>query len=432
MSTLGFAAPRPPSRDIDVRVPGDKSISHRALMCAAMADGTSTIQGLNQGADVGATRAVLAAVGVVCEDIDARAVSVRGAAALVDPSGVLDCGNSGSTMRMVAGVLAGRIDAVLDGDASLRKRPMERVARPLREMGADVTTDDGRPPVILRRTSAPLIGRRFALEVASAQVKSALLFAGLRAQGQTIVVEPAQTRDHTERMLAAMGAAIERRGLEVGVRPSTLHPLSRYAVPADFSSAFFFIAAAAASPGSLLRVRGVGVNPTRTAALDILSAMGARVRMEDERSEWGEPFADVVVEGGPPLHGVDIPPAAVPNLIDEVPALCALAAAAEGTTRIRGARELRAKESDRIATTAALARSFGATVEEYDDGLVVRGTRASIQAQRIDTSGDHRIGMAAALLGVLTKTAVTIDDAACIETSFPDFARVWRSAFIAG
>ena len=428
MHSLAFEAPSKPPAAVEVRVPGDKSISHRALLCAAVAGGTSTIAGLNQGADVASTRSVLEAVGVAIRRRDDGSIEVRGTETFTEPSSVLDCGNSGSTMRMLAGLLAGKVEAAFDGDESLRRRPMERVAAPLRAMGATVTTRDGKPPLGLhgRRT---LEGKRFELEVASAQVKTALLFAGLCASGDTTVVEPAQTRDHTERMLSAMGAAIERRGLQTTIRRSRLRAFDRFDVPGDFSSAFFFVVAAAATPGARVRIKDVGVNPTRTAALDVVRAMGADVRLTGLRETGGEPVADIEIEGGRPLNGIAISPLLVPNLIDEVPALCALATCAHGTTLIRGASELRAKESDRIATTAALCRAFGAEVEEHDDGLAVRGPRRAISAPRVNTAGDHRIGMSAAVLALLARAPVTIEDGACIETSFPGFDAVWRAAF---
>ena len=432
MAELTLGAPRRAPANADLDVPGDKSISHRALMCAAIADGTSTISGLNGGADVASTWAILSAIGVPMTRGEQGVVEVRGVDAFADPAHILDCGNSGSTMRMLAGLLAGRINAAFDGDASLRRRPMERVATPLRAMGADVQTNNGVAPLVLHRADAPLQGRRFALEIASAQLKSALLFAGLHADGVTSVVEPAQTRDHTERMLAAMGASIDCDGATIAVRRSRLRPLSDFTVPGDFSSAFFFIAAAAALPGARIRIRSVGVNPTRTAALDVLRSRGARVRLAGERMAGGEPVADVEVQCETPLRGVSVDEAVVANLIDEVPALCAVASVARGTTLIRGAAELRTKESDRIATTAALLRSFGATVDEYGDGLAVHGPRDDRIADRVLTQGDHRIGMSGALLALFAGSPIRIDDGAAIETSFPRFARIWNQTFLEG
>ena len=426
VSSISLPAPRPHSSS--VRVPGDKSISHRAVLCASIADGESFIEGSNAGADVGATIAALRALGVAVDGDASRGLRVRGTTSFRTPDGVLDCGNSGSTMRMLAGLIAGRVDATLDGDASLRRRPMERVAEPLRAMGADVRTTDGRPPLIVRTDPAPLRGTLLRMPVASAQVKTAVLIAGLRAEGPTVVVEPARTRDHTERMLQAMGADIDVNGTTIAVRPSPLRPLASYRVPGDFSAAFFFMAGAALVSGSQVEVRGVGLNPTRTAALDVLLAMGADVDIANAREADGEPVGDVFVRGGRALTTATIAASHVPNLIDEIPALCALAAAAGVDFEIHGAGELRTKESDRIATTVRLLRAFGARAEELDDGLRVSPGEL-IAPARVGTESDHRIGMSAAILALGAGAPIAIDDADCIDTSFPGFADAWCSAF---
>jgi 3-phosphoshikimate 1-carboxyvinyltransferase len=428
MSSIVVSPPNASVAAVDL--PGDKSISHRAVMCASIARGRSIILDANRGADVRATKDVLRAVGVPIADVDDRTLHIDGVDAFHDPEGALDCGNSGSTMRMLVGLLAGRVRAVLDGDASLRKRPMQRVAEPLAQMGADISTSpSGSPPLTLRRATKPLRGAQIDLRIASAQVKTAILFAGLDAIGETTVLEPMPTRDHTERMLRAMGADVVIDGTCVTIRRSRLRPLASLRVPGDFSAAFFFIAGAAALPGARVVVRRVGVNPTRTAALDVIRRMGADVRLSNEGVESGEPVADVEVRGGAPLRGVDVPLDVVPNLIDEIPALCALAAAADGEFSVRGASELRAKESDRIHTTALLLRSFGVAAEEFDDGLAIRGGRPLSAPERVRTSGDHRIGMSAAVLAVAARTGVQIDDADCIATSFPDFEASWRGVF---
>jgi 3-phosphoshikimate 1-carboxyvinyltransferase len=428
MNRIVIPAPRAAQATVDV--PGDKSISHRALMCASIARGTSTIVNANLGEDVKSTRRALRALGVSIEVVGGGAIRVAGVDAFADPRAVIDCGNSGTTMRMLAGLIAGSVNAVLDGDESLRRRPMERVAQPLREMGADVTTGaDGHPPLSVRRVDAPLRGRRFDMSIASAQVKSAILFSGLRASGETTVVEPLLTRDHTERMFRAMGADIDVHGLDVTVRPSRLEAVAQWEIPGDFSAAFFFVAGAALAAGANVTIRNVGVNPSRTAALDVVTRMGADVRLANRRDVCGEPVADITVHGRAGLRAVEIPPGSVPNLIDEVPALCALAAAANGEFVVRGAADLRTKESDRIATTAALLRAFGADVEETPDGLVVRGGRPLRAPERVSTHGDHRIGMSAALLALAAGAPIEIDDAGCIATSFPGFEVVWRSAF---
>lgn len=397
-------------------------------MCASIAGGESFITGANAGADLCSTIEALRAVGVSIDGDFQRGMRVRGTPTLRAPASALDCGNSGSTMRMLAGLLAGRVDATLDGDASLRRRPMERVAEPLRAMDADIRATGGRPPLILRASSRPLRGAMITLPLASAQVKSALLFAGLGAHGPTVITEPAQTRDHTERMLRAMGARLEVKDLNVALEPSTLKPLVDYRVPGDFSAAFFFMAGAATLPGSHVRISDVGLNPTRTAALEILHAMDADIDVLDVRELQGEPRGDVVVRGGTTLRTPTIDAAHVPNLIDEVPALCAVAAASNIDFEIRGASDLRTKESDRIATTVRLLRAFGARAEELPDGIQIKASRLTAP-DRIGTEGDHRIGMSAAILALGARAPITIEEADCIDTSFPGFAGTWRAAF---
>jgi len=398
-------------------------------MCASIADAESFIIGANAGADVRATIDALRALGVSIEGDISSGLRVLGVRDFRAPLSALDCGNSGSTMRMLAGLIAGRVDATLDGDASLRRRPMERVAEPLRMMGADVQTTEGRPPLMLRASTQPLRGAAITLPVASAQVKSAVLFAALRAQGPTVVTEPAQTRDHTERMLRSMGASLDVNGQSVAVHSSSLKPLADYRVPGDFSAAFFFIAGAAALPGSHVRLTDVGLNPTRTAALDVLQTMGANIEILDKREVYGEPIGDIVVRGGRDLHTAPIGAAQISNLIDEIPALCALAASAGLDFEVRNASELRTKESDRIATTVRLLRAFGVSAEELADGISIT-SRGELQApERIPTEGDHRIGMSAAILALAARAPIRIDDADCIDTSFPGFADAWRSSF---
>jgi 3-phosphoshikimate 1-carboxyvinyltransferase len=424
-----IAIPPPRAREATVDVPGDKSISHRALMCATIANGESTILNANLGEDVMSTLEALRALGAPIKVVDG-AIRMRGLEEFADPRAVLDCGNSGSTMRMLSGLIAGRVNATLDGDESLRRRPMRRVAEPLRQMNADISTsDDGRPPLTIRRVESRLQGRTIAMDVASAQVKTAILFAGLRAVGETAIVESVQTRDHTERMLAEMGADIVIRRASTTIRASQLFAISELTIPGDFSAAFFFIAAAAVLPASRLVVRNVGVNPTRTAALDTMVGMGARIEVTNERVLSGEPIADIVVTGGAPLSASPVRADDIPNLIDEIPALCALAAFAAGDFAIRDAAELRAKESDRIATTVALLRSFGVAVDELPDGIVVHGGRPVSPPSSVDSHGDHRIGMSAAILAAGAGSPIEIENSDCIATSFPDFEKTWRSAF---
>ena len=424
-----IALPPPHARNATVDLPGDKSISHRALMCGSIALGESTIRNANRGADVMSTLEALRALGVPI-DTAGDAIRILGVEAFADPRVPIDCGNSGSTMRMLTGLIAGRVDATLDGDESLRRRPMRRVAEPLRQMNADVSTSDGGlPPLTVRRVDAPLQGRQISMDVASAQVKTAILFAGLRAAGETSVFERYETRDHTERMLSEMGADITIRRGWTTVRPSRLRAVSELIVPGDFSAAFFFITAAAVLPESRMVVRNVGLNPTRTAALDVVIRMGAAVDVTNERVLNGEPIADIVVTGGSPLTARPVREETVANLIDEIPALCALAASASGDFSIRGAGELRSKESDRVATTVGLLRSFGIAVDEHDDGITVHGGRPLSPPARVDSHGDHRIGMSAAVLAAGAGASIEIDDSDCIATSFPGFEQTWRSAF---
>lgn len=398
-------------------------------MLAAIAKGRTHIVDPNGGEDVAATISALRSLGVRMR-ATRDGYQVSGCANLSDPARAIDCGNSGTTMRLLMGMLAGRVDVVLDGDASLRRRPMARVADPLNAMGAAITTARaGRPPVRVRRRARQLIPLRYALPIASAQVKSALLLAALRAAGPSTITSPKLTRDHTERMMRAMGAKLRLRGTTIRIAPSTLTAAGRVRVPGDFSAAIYLICAAAALPGSRLRLRCVGVNPTRIAALKVLRRMGARIEI-DARSTWsGEPVADISVAGGAPLRGVTIPARDVPILVDEIPALCALACVARGTFSVRGAAELRVKESNRIRTTVDLLRSFGADARALPDGIVVRGGSPLRAPVSVSTCGDHRIGLAAAILAAAVQTKLKIENGECIATSFPGFAATWRAAF---
>ncbi len=410
-------------------MPGDKSISHRVLMFAGVAAGTTHVRGVNRGDDVAATIGALRVLGIDVAD-DGSTVAVEGARELRDPSATIDCGNSGSTMRVLAGLLAGRVNAVLDGDESLRRRPMERVAAPLRAMGADVrTSPGGHAPLTFSRAASHLHGITFALQSASAQVKTAIMLAALRARGPTTISSPRQSRDHSELMLGEMSAALAIDGLRVRVQPSSLHALEDYEVPGDVSSAAYFIAAATCLQGSRISVLGVGINPTRTAALDVMRDMGAHISIRGLRVMHGEPVADIEVSSAAPLRNVELDPARIPNFIDEIPLLCALAATAQGAFVVRGAEELRGKESDRIASTVELLRAFGVAVTELPDGIAVRGGRPLRPPERIATGGDHRIGMTAAVLAAAANAPIIIDDAACIGTSFPGFAESWHAAY---
>lgn len=405
-----------------LRVPGDKSISHRALLLGALADGTTRVTGLQVGEDVRSTAAVLRVLGVpvpeVGPDLTIPGVGRRG---LRPPTGALPCGNSGTTARLVAGLVAAQpFAATFTGDASLSRRPMKRVARPLEAMGATVDFGGGRGeglPMTVR--GAPLRSVEWVSEVASAQVKSAVLLAGLCAGVPVAVREPAPSRDHTERLLQAMGAVIARRGPTVRLEPpARLAPLD-LAVPADPSSAACFVALAALARGGDLVLPDVCLNRTRTGFLEALRAMGADVAREDERLAGGEPVGTLVARPAP-LRGTTVRGADIPSMIDELPLLACVAARAEGETVIRDAAELRGKESDRIAAVVANLRAVGVEAEELPDGLRVVGTDAPL-AGAVATHGDHRLAMAFGVLGAATGGGLVIDDPACVAVSYPGF-----------
>jgi len=404
----------------NVRVPGDKSVSHRALMLAAIADGESRISGFLEGEDTRATAAVLAQLGVRIETPSAgeRVVHGVGLHGLRGSSQSLDCGNAGTGMRLLTGLLAGQaFDSTLIGDASLSKRPMRRVTDPLALMGALIDTRDGLPPLRVHG-GQPLHGIRYELPVASAQVKSALLLAGLYGTGETEIIEPHPTRDYTERMLAAFGWPIAfepgRAKLDGG---HALHATD-VNVPADFSSAAFFLVAACIVPGSALHLPAVGLNPRRTGLLHALRLMGADITIEHERESGGEPVGDLLVRHAP-LHGVELPESLVPDMIDEFPALFIAASVASGRTVIRGAAELRVKESDRIATMATGLRTLGAAIEETPDGAIIQGGK--LGGGSVESHLDHRIAMSFALAGLVASGPVRINDCSHVATSFPGF-----------
>ncbi len=413
----------------EVAIPGDKSVSHRAVMLAALADGTSRIDGFLEGADTRATAAIFAQLGVRIEapSPSTRVVHGVGVDGLRAPAGVLDCGNAGTGMRLLAGLLAAQpFDSVLAGDNSLSRRPMGRVTEPLARMGARIEAQDGGLPPLHIRGGHGLHGIDFASPVASAQVKSAVLLAGLQAEGDTVVREPHPTRDYTERMLSAFGVDIDFSPGFACLRGGQRLRATDIAVPADFSSAAFFIVAATLVPGSELRLRAVGLNPRRTGLLAALREMGADIIEDRHASHGGEPVADLVVRHAP-LRGIQVPVEWVPDMIDEFPVLAVAAACAEGATTIRGAAELRVKESDRIAAMAAGLRSLGVEVEERPDGAVITGGVVRGGAA-IDSLGDHRIAMAFAVAGQLADGEVAIADVANVATSFPDFDQLARQA----
>ncbi|HVP69486.1 MAG TPA: 3-phosphoshikimate 1-carboxyvinyltransferase [Anaeromyxobacteraceae bacterium] len=400
-------------------VPGDKSVSHRALLFAALARGESRVTGLLRAEDVHATWKAVERLGATVRE-EGGAVVVTPPERLGEPDDVVDCGNSGTSLRLLAGVLAGVPGiSVLTGDASLRRRPVRRVIEPLRRMGGELwaRAGDRLPPLVVR--GRPLKAARHVLEVASAQVKSAALLAGLSAEGETSVLEPARSRDHTERMLSRMGARIATDGLEVRISPGPLAG-GEIDVPGDISSAAFFLCGAAAIPGSEVRALGVGTNPTRTGLLDVLAEMGADVRLDNVRESAGEPRADLAVHGGE-LRAVRIGGALVPRLIDELPVIMALATQARGRSVIRDARELRVKESDRLAAMGEALASAGARVELFEDGCAIEGP-TPLAGTSVQTRMDHRVAMSMAVAQLFSGGAeVVLDDVDCVNTSFPAF-----------
>ncbi|HEY7528065.1 MAG TPA: 3-phosphoshikimate 1-carboxyvinyltransferase [Candidatus Deferrimicrobiaceae bacterium] len=409
-----------------VRVPGDKSISHRAVMLALLAEGESRIRGFLSAEDTLSTLTMAQALGAEVHEVSPTELRIagRGLRGLSEPEDVIDAGNSGTTMRIGAGILAAQpFLSIVTGDRYLRRRPMKRIVEPLSRMGASISgrKGDSLPPLCIR--GGKLAGMRYEMPVASAQVKSAILLAGLYASGETSVVEPLPSRDHTERMLTSMGVKVDRRGNEVAVRTAVrLLPLS-IDVPADISSAAFFVVLAACVPGAELRLTGVGVNPLRTGVLTVLRRMGADILLTSLREEGGEPVADILVHGAD-LHGTEVSPREIPALIDEVPVLCVAAALARGRTVIRGAGELRFKESDRIGAMAAALSSMGVFCEELPDGIRIEGPAEIHPGIRCDSLGDHRIAMSLEVLSAATGVPVDVTDTECIDTSFPGFRRL--------
>jgi 3-phosphoshikimate 1-carboxyvinyltransferase len=419
-----------------VRVPGDKSISHRSVLLGALAEGESCIQGFLRSGDCLATLSCVQALGVEVERVsapsrhegeggDAGALTVqgRGLRGLLEPGEPLDCRRSGTTMRLLAGILAGQsFESVLTGDPQLLRRPMRRIVEPLRAAGGDIEDSDGRAPLTIRGRG--LRGCEHKLAVASAQVKSAVLLAGLNADGPTTVLQPGPARDHTERMLAAMGADIETEGLVVRLQPcESLSPLT-VSVPGDFSSAAYPLVAALLVERSDVTVEGVGINPTRTGLLDVLQGMGAMVSVQNAREQGGEPAADVHT-GGSSLRGIGVGGDTVVRMIDEFPILAVAATQASGRTTVREATELRVKETDRIATVVEELSKLGARIEGRADGFVVEGP-TRLRASRVDCHGDHRLGMALAVAGLVADGELVVDGAECIDDSFPGFSGVMR------
>lgn len=411
-----------------ITVPGDKSISHRAVMLSAIADGQSEIVGFLEGADSLATLKAFRQLGVEIQGPEQGRLLVHGVGlhGLRPPGAPLDMGNSGTSMRLLAGLLSGQyFTSELVGDPSLSKRPMRRVTEPLALMGARIhTSPEGTAPLRIQPAEG-LKGMEYALPVASAQVKSSVLLAGLYAEGETWVVEPAPTRDHTERMLRAFGYKVQQDGARIGVASGARLTAASIAVPGDISSAAFFLVGASIAAGSELLLTGVGVNPTRTGVIDILRAMGADIALLDERDQGGEPVADLRVRAAE-LKGIPIPTDLVPLAIDEFPALFIAAACARGETLLRGAEELRVKESDRIQTMADGLRALGIEAEPLPDGMRIQG--GALQGGSVDSHGDHRVAMAFAMAALRANAPIEVRHCANVNTSFPGFASMATAA----
>jgi 3-phosphoshikimate 1-carboxyvinyltransferase len=423
-----------------VRVPGDKSISHRSLMLSALAIGESRIEGLLEGEDVLATAAAMRAMGadIVRDTNGVWRVHGVGVGGLLQPDTALDMGNSGTSTRLLMGLVASHnITATFTGDASLSKRPMGRVTEPLGTMGADFTCSPGTKgnqylPIMVRG-ACPAVPITYRLPMASAQVKSAILLAGLNTPGITTVIEPVPTRDHSERMLAGFGAKLDITTDADGARVISIHGEAelkpqQVVVPGDPSSAAFPMVAACLVPGSEVRIENVGINPTRAGLIHVLKSMGAEIELVEERVVGGEPVADLIVRHGL-LKGVETPPDIVPAMVDEFPILFVAAALAQGTSRFTGLEELRVKESDRISVMAKGLTAIGARVEELEDGLIVHGTGGAPLAggATIAAELDHRIAMSFAIAGLVSKAPVTIDDMSPVATSFPTFVDMLTS-----
>ncbi|MFA4994423.1 MAG: 3-phosphoshikimate 1-carboxyvinyltransferase [Bdellovibrionales bacterium] len=419
----------------DINPPGDKSISHRSIMLGGLAEGTTTVRGLLEGEDVQSTIAVLRAMGATIQKDRAGVWQVTGvgAAGLRAPQDILNVGNSGTSARLLIGLVAGQpFSARFDGDASLRKRPMKRIIEPLSLMGARFESTDGKLPLTVTGAAHPA-AITYTLPVASAQVKSAILLAGLSADGVTTVIESTPTRNHSENMLRGFGAKIvvEKRSdgtEEVSITGKPKLKAQDIRVPADPSSAAFPLVAALLCPESCVTLRYVGINPRRAGLIEVLRSMGAKINIENQRVEGGESVADLTVFGSD-LSGVDVPAEHVPSMIDEYPILAVAAACAKGTTRMRGLGELRVKESDRLSLMARGLSQCGVKVEVAGDDLIVFGTGAPpLGGTCIDTSMDHRIAMSFLVLGTRTKESVSIDDGSFIATSFPDFVSMMNKS----
>jgi 3-phosphoshikimate 1-carboxyvinyltransferase len=405
-----------------IAVPGDKSISHRAVLIGALADGETHVRGLGRSADTQSTIDAVRSLGVQVDDVadDELVVHGVGLRGLQAPDAPIDAGNAGTLMRLLPGILAGQEGRFeLTGDESLRSRPMDRVAEPLKRMGARIETTNGKPPVTVVGTDA-LKGIEYVLPMASAQVKSAILLAGLNASGTTTVVEPAPTRDHTELMLQAAGARVRRRPVSVSIEPAGPLHLPEVTVPGDFSAAAPFIVAATLIAGSELTIHDVGLNPRRTGLLDVLERMGARVIVFNRRKIGGELIGDLEVHSAE-LTATDVMEEEVPRLVDELPLFALAAGVARGVSHVTGAAELRLKESDRIETVTEGLKTMGVRIQSRDDGFEVRGVPTRPAGGRMPSDGDHRIAMLGAVTGVVSRDGVEVEGAEAVAISFPGF-----------
>ncbi|MFA5881532.1 MAG: 3-phosphoshikimate 1-carboxyvinyltransferase [Eubacteriales bacterium] len=410
-----------------IKVPGDKSISHRAVILGSLAKGPTKIKNFLMGADCLSTIECLRAMGIEFNQVDGSTIIVngRGLHGLREPEDILNVGNSGTTIRLMTGLLAGQpFFSILTGDSSIRKRPMGRVTEPLKEMGASISGRQNATLAPLAIQGGPLRPIKFVSPVASAQVKSAILLAGLYAKAQTTVWEPHKSRDHTERMLAYLGAEIEVRDRVVKISGSTSLEGKPVEVPGDISSAAFFMVAAAIVPGSQLRINRVGINPTRTGIIDALGSMGADITIINEDVVNEEPVGDIVIRGGS-LRGTVLEGALIPRLIDEIPVLTVAAALAQGETIIRDATELKVKETNRISTMTAELRKMGVEIKEQSDGMVVNGG-AVLKGAFCDSHDDHRVAMSIAVAGLMAEGETVIKNRECINVSFPGFEKLLK------
>ncbi|KTC69276.1 3-phosphoshikimate 1-carboxyvinyltransferase [Legionella birminghamensis] len=406
----------------DISVPGDKSISHRAIILGSIAKGTTTIQNFLQGEDCLATLKAFRLMGIEIEGPFENKVIIHGKGkyGLSDPKQLIDCGNSGTSIRLLAGLLAAQpFNSILTGDESLLRRPMERVSRPLTQMGADIVTEHGRPPLMINGNHE-LKGIHYVMPEASAQVKSCLLLAGMYAKGETTVTEPGFTRDHTERMLTTFSYPIQKCGHHITINSESECIATDIMVPGDISSAAFFIVAATLIPGAEILVRNVGINPTRTGIIQILNQMGAHIEQSNKRLFGEELVADLYIRHAP-LEGIDIPMELVPMAIDEFPVIFIAAACAAGQTRLHGAKELRSKESDRIGAMVEGLNRLGICAHAFEDGIFIKGGR--LEGGEVNSHGDHRIAMAFAIAGAVAKDSIVIRDCKNVATSFPDFVK---------